>query len=430
MPSPPIYLRAGALLLALLVATVIAAITAALLLVFQYHRQYAAETMRHERLRQNLASATNLLLVGETANGIDTARLGLFDDQRDSVLLIRAPWGIYDIGIARAFEGHDTLSHVFLMGKALTPGERYALYLADEHRPLSLSGKTRIQGDAFLPEAGIRKAYIENQAYAYEEVIHGGTMRHSTTSLPPLDAAVLERLTRYLLPESAAEWRGDALDWLVLGDTLTQPFFARPLLLHSIDSMTVTMSLAGNIVLVADSAITVTADAALDQVLLFAPSIRFADNFRGRVQAFARDSIIVGRDCAFGYPSALGVVHIPKDSLVFEFQPLLRIDSASVVHGLVFSHFPGSDQYFAKVALAEGAVVKGQVYADGLLELQGAVHGVTLCRRFTLQTPSSLYENFVLGGVMDETRLSPYYTGSALLNTGRLSNVLAWLNDL
>lgn len=429
MFKPPKYLKAGALLLALLLAIIIGVLTAGLLLLLQYHRQYAAQALRQERLQQNLHSATNLLLTQEPAIDGDSTATNLFGDERDSVILIRRPWGVFDIGITYAYEQRDTLSNAFLMGRVPTDSERYALYLADEYRPLSISGKTRIQGDAYLPEAGIRKSYIENQAYAYEEVIHGGTMRHSEANLPALNSAIIERLTAYLQPEPGAEWMTSASDWFAAaGDSLHQRFFDQPLVLHGLDSITVSGApITGQVIIIADRAITVTADAVLDNILLFAPAIRFADGFKGRLQAFARDSLVVGQACTLEFPSVLGLVNIPKDSIVYEFQPLLRIDSASVVNGLVFSHFPGSEQLLANVMIGKSATVNGQVYAGGLLELQGTVNGITLCRRFTLQTPSSLYENFVLGGVMDLTGLSPHYAGSSLLNAGRLGKVLNWL---
>ncbi|WP_090603082.1 hypothetical protein [Parapedobacter koreensis] len=431
MQKQPTYLRAGALLFALLIAVIIGVMTAGLLLLLQYHRQYAAHTLRQERLQRHLASATNLLLTSEPVEGGDTVIRSLFDDGRDTVALVRRPWGVFDVGLAYAYDTRDTLANAFLMGRILTATERYALFLADEYRPLSISGKTRIHGDAFLPEAGIRKAYIENQAYASEEVIYDGAIRHSTTELPALNSAILGRLAPYLQHDDTTEWKRAAEDWYGMdaSDSLAQLFANTPRLLYSRDSITIRgMPITGQVLLVADSLISVSADAVLDNVLLFAPHIRFADGFSGRLQAFARDSLVVGRGCAFAYPSVLGLVNIPKDSLIHEFQPMITIDSASVVNGLVFSHFPGSEQLLANIKLAKETTVNGQVYADGLLELRGTVKGITLCRRFTLQTPSSLYENFVLGGVMDYTRLSPHYAGSPLLNTGRQGKVLEWLD--
>src|SRR5690606_16657180 len=107
MKKIPTYLRGGALLLAIVLATVIAMGTAGLLLLLQYHRQYAANNMRQERLQQNLASATNLLLTGYHTTPTDTLALNLFDGDRDSVILACQPWGVFDWATAWAYEGAD-----------------------------------------------------------------------------------------------------------------------------------------------------------------------------------------------------------------------------------------------------------------------------------------------------------------------------------
>lgn len=431
LPKSSKHLHGGALLFALLLAILIGVTTGALLLLLQYHRQYAAELLRQERLQQNLASGISLLLTNETTSDSDTTRMSLFDGVQDSVMLIQKPWGVFDVGIACAFEQNDSLQRAFLIGRVPEDDERYALYLADEYRPLSISGDTRIRGNAYLPEAGIRKAYIENRAYTSEDVIYDGKILHSTPTLPQSNAAIITRLLPYLQPSDSSSWQQDAKDWLseYAKDLISAPFAGPSLLLQAQDSIAVDGQVVrGQVLLVSNKSITVTASATLDNVLLFAPSIRFEEGFRGRVQAFARDSLLVGSDCEFRYPSALGLVNIPEDSIVYEFQPFIRIDGASVVNGLVFSYYPGSEELLAMIGIAPDATVNGQVYADGLLELQGAVFGMTACRRFTLQTPSSLYENFVLDGVMDYTRLSPHYGGSPLLNAGRLGNILNWLD--
>src|SRR3546814_16281849 len=89
--------------------------------------------MRHERLRQNLASATNLLLTDHHATPVDTLALNLFDGDRDSVMLACKPWGAFNMATAWAYEGTDTLQRTFLMGKVTTPREQFHL-ISEEHR--------------------------------------------------------------------------------------------------------------------------------------------------------------------------------------------------------------------------------------------------------------------------------------------------------
>ncbi|MEC3882009.1 hypothetical protein [Parapedobacter sp. 10938] len=427
----PKRIHAGALLLSVFVGTLIWILTAGLLLLIQYHNQYAERTLRYNRLDQNLASATNLFLTRDraAAHGCDSNVTDLYLKGGDSVIIVSRPWGIYETGVITAFEQRDTVSSALLVGMVLSDTSVYALYLADEHTPLSLSGRAFIRGDVYLPPAGTRKSYIENEGYAYEEEIHSGVIHNSTADIQPLDSLIIGRLSRYLHSDDSIGWREMALDWFSLMsiDSLHHPFDSPPLTLSIAERYSIRSSIRGNIIIVADSAVTIGMDAVMEDVILFAPSIRFEDGFRGTLQAFARDSLIVGESCTFDYPSALGLVNIPDDSLEQEVQPLLQIDSASVVAGMVFSHFPADEPDVATVRIGKDAEIHGELYADGLLELRGTVQGITRCRRFTLRTSSSLYDNFVLGGTMDVTRLSPYYAGSALLHMGRLKRVMKWL---
>ena len=400
MKRLPTQVRGGALLLVILLATVIAIGTTGLILLLQYHWQYAASNLRQERLQRNLLSATNLLLTGHERPTNDTLSLHLFDGQQDSIMLACQPWGAYYMATVWAYEQNDTLRHTFLMGKATHPDEQFTLYLADEHLPLSLSGHTFIRGDVFLPEAGIRKSYIENEAYAFEETLHDGKILHSSTSLPTPDTALVSYLSKSLKPAAYVA------DSVAIGA-------------HTVLSSSVVR---------ANHAITVAADANLNDILLFAPYIRFESGFHGRLQAFASDSLIVGSSCRFDYPSALGLIHPPTDSLFSEFSPLVRVDSASTLNGTIFTYAPSRDELLARITLAKETVIHGQVYADGLLELRGKIHGTTWCRRFTLQTPSSLYDNFILDGVMDVTIRSSHYAGSPLFNTARMRKVALTLN--
>lgn len=431
MRKRPTSLRAGALLLALLLAVIIAVMTAGLLLLLQYHRQYGAHTLRQERLQRNLASGISLLLTDMDDMATQPTSISLYADGQDSVILAKHPWGIYTVGTVHATLQQDTASRWFLYGTLPDKTERHALFLTDEQRPLSISGHTRIRGDAYLPEAGIRKAYIENQAYDGEAVVYEGQTYTSTPSLAELNSITINRIAAYLYPDQdhATEIMDNHEQAAFGPDSVYRAFSDSPLLLLHPDSLVIDAHvLKGHIILMAEGPVTIKPMAQLEDILLFAPSITVADGFTGRLQLFARDSIVVGTTCVFDYPSVLGLVNRPADTLFSEFQPLIRIDSASTVNGVVFSHFQGNQQLLANVRLGKETTVNGQVHADGLLELRGTVKGITSCRRFTLQTPSSLYENFVLNGVMDLTQLSPHYVGTPLLNKGRHGSVIKWMD--
>lgn len=427
------HLRAGALLLTLSLSVIIAVIMTLLMVLLLYHRENASRIIRQHVLQQNLSSATHLLLTQSPTTESDTITLDLYGEARDTAVLIRRAWGIYDIGHAVVFQGQDSLSWQFLMGVPLPTKDRYALYLADEHLPLSISGNTHIRGDVYLPEAGIRRSYIENRSYSRDEDIHDGNIRISQNSLPPPDSIVLSRLIKWFTTSSSTRSEIEVDTLLLASQTASfrRSFAHDPLILHSAHPLTLSaVNLSGHIMVVSDTAITITSDSLLENIVLIAPNIHIDNNFKGQVQAFARDSLVVGSNCTFAFPSVLGLVNVPPESSLDAFQPQIRIDSATELAGVVFSYCPRDDgEILASISLGTKSTVHGQLYADGVLELKGSVHGTTACRRFSLKTPSSLYDNFVLDGVMDLNQLSPHYISSPLLSKGRAGQVVLWLND-
>ncbi|SEN74364.1 hypothetical protein SAMN05216436_1217 [bacterium A37T11] len=419
-------LKGGALLLVIAMSVIILVILSSLMLMQQYSRGYFLQGNRAQRLENNVTSGLNLLLADAFIPEGSRLAMSLYGDTvpGDSVWLEKRPWGIFQLGLVATFEQGDTLRQAGLMGVKAEPNECYALYLANEDRPVSLSGRTVINGDAYLPPAGVRIAYIEGTAYEGGKPVQG-TTHDSEASLPPLQPDIITHLLHDL------EIVPDSLELISLpppGDSLLRSFVPPALLLSLTDSVYMSgMALRGNLIVHSTAPVTIAADANLEDILVFAPVIRVEDGFSGRLQLFASDTLIVGRECRLDYPSALGLLNIDTAKVVNTIQPLLRVDSASIVKGTVFTYAPGRDQDMAILKIAQDALVYGQVYADGWLELKGTVQGSTACRRFILQTPSSLYENFVLNAVMDFKARSPFYAGSRLLGNARKGTVVKWV---
>ncbi len=423
-----VRIKGGALLWVITLSVILLAVLVSLLLMQQYSRRFAGQLERAERLERHAASGMQLLLAGDhIAVGVPQVH-ALFDDSlgRDTVILEKRMWGVYRIGMSTAFERGDTLRKMALLGTEVPPEDRLAVYLADENRPVSVSGRTTIRGKAFLPPAGVRKAYIEGQAYEGADNPVAGTIASSRPALPSLSSAITALLFDWLKAAPDSLPRGS---FPGTGDSLLHPFNQPALVLETTDSLLLgNIGLSGNILLHSTAPVIITADTRLDGVLIFAPEVAIHDGFSGELQVFARDSIVVGSNCFLRYPSALAVLHTDTADATQETQPELRIGTRSRIEGLVCTYAPERRQQFLSVMkINRQAVVMGQVYADGLLELQGTVEGSTWCRRFMLQTPSTLYENFILNGVMDHQSLSPDFAGVPLLGSPVRSRVVKWL---
>jgi len=426
MPKP-FRFKAGALLSVLGIAIIVALLLGLMLSLLLYNRNDTTKLLRRKQLERDLASVTTILLDQPYAINDSSATLDLFDDNVDSVSFSHFPWGIFELGQVCSFTNGDTLAKALLMGMAVPKKEQYALYLADEDRPLSLSGATIIRGDAYLPPAGVRKAYIEDKSYEGDSTVYG-KIRASTKRLPALQDEILTYLRAFNY-DSLITQKEKFLDFAKLPDSLSQSFFQKPLLISSADSIALHhITLKGALVLVSKKAIMVSETAEVGDILLFAPTIHIAKGFNGHLQAFAQDSLIVDDNCKLQYPSVLGLLKLATATGVAESQSEIKIGKKATLQGFIFStaENPNPD-FLNKITIGQDALVEGQVYADGLLELKGNIFGTVLCKRFVLQTESSWYDNFLLDATIDRTKLSTYYLGSPLMLKSGKKEILKWL---
>ena len=180
-------LKASALYLVIVIALVIGLICSSLVAVAYFYRAEYQKKFRQDRLNHNLLSSINLLLAAPDGAYKEPQRIALFGGEKDSVIIQKQAWGIFDIGTVRAYAQRDTIYKAFSIAGAADSAKWAALYIADDDRPISVSGKTRIEGVAYLPKAGIQTAYVDNKAYEGDKRLVVGGKKISDKTLPALD---------------------------------------------------------------------------------------------------------------------------------------------------------------------------------------------------------------------------------------------------
>ncbi|SES20184.1 hypothetical protein [Pedobacter rhizosphaerae] len=411
-------LKAGALYFAIVMAFFIAVISAAIILLAAHYRNSYLKELRFNRLQQNRDSAILYALNTPAPVAGDTLKIDLYADEMDSVEINRESWGILNLTQVKAFIEQDTLKSIFFTGTD-THKDSLSLYLSDEDRPLSVSGKTKIVGDVQVPKAGVRQSYAEGKPYEGDQLIYG-KISDSKRTLDALDEALIKKLTTHL------ELPLDAL-----------PVYPRQNLLVSFGQASrayklpvntqLTQHLVGKIILYADTTVTITAQSQLNGVIIYAPAIMVEEGFEGNCQLFATDSIIVAPKVKLQYPSVLGLIASEKTVD----QAKISIGKGSLVKGMVFSSEKKRSAMQTLIALGEKTRVVGEVYSTGLVKLgkETQIIGKVSCNRFMMQTPATLYENFLIDVRIDRKARSKYYLSSKLFKTEQAQNrILQWLN--
>jgi len=409
--------RAGALYFAIVISFFIAVISASLIMLVAHYRNGCLKEIRYSRLLNNMDSATAYAMADKEGS-LDTLRyLNLFGTG-NSVGMVKKDWGIYESVSLETHVMQDTLKRAFLLGKS-TELDSVVLYLSDEDRPISVSGKTKVTGNALLPKAGVKQSYVEGRPYENDKSIYGW-ISDSERKLPTLNEAMLKTIKSRL--------EIDLHKMPVLGSQNLNISFQDSVQIYRISGLVpLRNELSGHIILYSDTAIVISASAKLHDVQIYAPSIQIEKGFKGNCQLFARDSIVVGDDVQLNYPSVLAVLRVKKSIN----QRKIVLGKNVQLEGILFSEEAVRTSQQTMISLGKDNKVKGEIYCTGLLKLEKGtvVDGKVACNRFIMQTPSTLYENFLVDVYFSRKARSRYYLSAKLFDEAKTQNkILKWLN--
>ena len=409
-------LEARALFYAMVLSILIAMISGLLIGLSYLQRLQQIDQVEQQRAKKNVKSGISLLR--QESRSVLPEVIDLYGDQQDSVLIGRYPWGLYSVAYAAAtypfLSGKDTISRAFFLGEERDTHFHASLYLMDNNTPLAVVGNTKIKGPVFLPKAGVKRGYLSGEGYTGAELIYG-EIQESRKSLPAIADHRIEALYTFF----------DRGDWgYFSGMNIHQSYLDSTVYLGGEDLVLSDISLQGNVIIIAQSSILISQSADLENVLLFAPSITFEPGFVGQVQAFATEKLIVGEGSHLAYPSVLGLL---PDNLSEE-RKLLDIKEGSDVNGMVLLYQKGASRKEPMVKIREGALVQGQVWAEGYVDLNGGtVHGNLVCKAFWLSTGSSTYTNHVRNGVIDLGARSEDWVNPILAENVKSGAIVQWV---
>lgn len=374
-------LKASAFAYAVLISLVLTLITLALVSAMQLHQHRLARITDIHQVGRDLESGMELMLTDPSLAQNGVMAMDLFGDGRDSVFLERRPWGAFEVISVMARCGSQRQSRHELVG-TMVPAEGPVLTLADKGKPLSVCGNTRIQGDCRLPEAGVKRAYIEGKNYSGRELIYGAVSQ-SASGLVELP---IHRILTLL------EGANESIDFQeVTSGSLRHSFSENTMVIRSNEPIDLFgMEINGNILIHSDVEISVGSSSSLSRCILSAPKIRIDRGFKGDVQMYG-DSVIVDTEVQLEYPSG-----------VYSNGGYIRIDNGSMVAGTIVNHRSNGQ---GLIEIGSKSKVYGVVHSEGGLELRGSIYGQVFTEGFVLRTASATYENHLLDATIQREGL-------------------------
>ncbi len=415
-------LKAHSLLSAIVISIIISIIIGSMLLLHYHNNIEWAKFKSSERLQRNMQSSINLVTGDSTGyNVIGEEQLDLFGNNEDSVLITKAYWGIFNLASVKSFQKNKSISKQFFYGIELSDTLSACLFLVDHQRPLQISGKTRLAGDAYLPKGGIKAAGIDGKQYEGKDLVYGQVLK-SDTAFPAVNDYLVKLLynnfeitrNKSFQNEHANKIQDSACNSF---ENEIQYFFINK------ENQLSIQKIKGKLVLFSDSLIEIKAGVKLEDVIIMAPEIYVADNFEGTVQLIASKIITLGKHCILKYPSS---VILLKDSLN-NYQGEIEIGENSFVSGLLFANATRTDKNKNSVALKKGASFEGTVFVHGFLQMEGMVYGTVLTDYFLYKSVVATYENSLVDAVIDRTKLHPDFISSTLIKIPGKLNIIKWL---
>ena len=411
-------LPGGVLPLVLSVSVVVGIICLAMVLLGYVNRVLYVTNDATSRLHRNVQSGYNYILAD--ANQVTAPLSGvedLFGRGTDSVLIGRKRWGLYEVGTVLAWAGNQQKGGAIMIGHRPDSLGQAALYLADERRPLSIAGNTRISGKAYLPRAGIRTAYINRTGYSGSKLVYG-TTRYSNSSMPQLDAEAAEAIFAIYNGNNTPTYRLDARP--AGTDSIGRSFLrdsAQYLQLEG--GMAISGAINGQVIVHSPGKLHLPAKAQINHAIIIARHVTVANGFEGTLQIFATDSIVLGQRVQLGYPSAL-VCQGQQGGYI-------SIGQNSQVTGTILHLGQASNERYNQCKLLPGSVLTGRAYINGFAEVQGTIKGHLSCRKFLLQTPATLYENHLFNATIDSERIASQYLGTPVWGSASTRGIISTL---
>jgi hypothetical protein len=410
-------LPARALFYAIIVSVFVAMISGAMLLSSYHQHLLLGYYQMQEGLIDNCQSGVELVL-GAKATVIPKMTLDLFQQEKDSVRLEQKAWGLLEVATVKSWSGQgmyrDSLIKTFLVGKE---APNYALRLSEGTSPLYVCGTTRVVGTAFLPREGVERGAFnvaQGSPYTGDKLIYG-----KTELVKPTDMNIYKE--RFDDLRALQSLRGNIS---LEQDSILQPFNQPTLILEGGRFNTTGLVLKGNVIIVANERIEVSANSVLEDVLLVAPEIVIEAGFQGTVQAFAWDSLVVETGVFLDFPSVLCLLPYEERT---DFSPEIVLQEGAEMIGTLMVPSFRYNTYKSKVTIEPTAKITGQVFVKGVLQHKGIVLGSVFCTEFLLQTPAGVYENYLLDAIIDRSLLPNAYLTPSILGEKDYKQVLKYL---
>lgn len=419
----PSKLNGGALYYVIFLLFLLTILLTSYILFIHYKNILFTRQVAISQLDQNIESAIELYQINPEIIGEETeSTIDIFKDFPSNITISQRLWGVYSLLKFDAKYKELKKSKLALFGNAYGSELPFALYMTDKNRYLSVCGNSVIKGRCYLPKLGFRTSRMEGILFSGIIEKRNDYILESNTTLPPPPKFLLENAKKLI--EGDIDGVAKSGDYLIGKNDLFNSFSDSLLVINAIDSIwrISNINISGQIVLHSYSIIELDPSAILQNAIVVARKIIVKNGFKGHLQLFASDSIIVENNVELSYPSNLCVVTSKSQ------KNLLKIGYNSQVTGAVWQwNEVSNESYPPEMTIEKDAIIRGQVFCPGRLLHKGTVIGSLITNLFTLKTNYAYYENYMFNATIDAEKLPLTFACLPLILEYKEKQFIDWL---
>ncbi len=331
-------------------------------------------------------------------------------------------WGAFEMVESTTVFKNSSYSKKAMLGTK--PEQPFSgLYLSDTRLPLVLTGNSKIEGIVYVSDRGIKSGSISGNHFT-GTMPAPGEIKSSTGKLPhydPLWKSYHKQMLEYIPIHS------DIVE--SPGVEIINSFFEETTYVYMREKLVISEKYTGYIILKSETEIVISKHANLTDVLVVAPKITIESGFKGNAYFLASDQIIVEDQVYLDYPSSL-ILYDDKTIEESNTPPHIipiQISENTQVKGVVIYLTDKAQEYHTKTNLSiePTAIIKGEIYCEGNIELYGTVKGTVYAHRFVTNKFGSVYINHLFDGKILGNYLSEKYCGIPFENSK--NKVVKWL---
>lgn len=415
----------GALQFTIFIGVIIALLLAGLVMLQNTHTYFIEQSKATVENIQLANSGINYLLNEKKAT-LDTLTINELTNENQKVEVHLSNWGIFEKGIVKTTHRKKIFYKSAFLGTKIRSIERPSLYLQDNYKPLVVVGKTLLKGLVYIPSQGINPGYIAGESFFGNQLVEG-VIKNSTKKLPELNAKykelgeIFENNTEisqenYLSPDNTIK---------IINSFLkpTKIMYQKGII--ELDGTSIT----GNIIIKSDELVKIKMTAVLKDVIIIAPIVEIEDDVVGTFQVIANKKITVGKNCKLNYPSALVLIQEKESIANLNSNPLdyhIQVEKNTQILGTIcYLKSIKENDFKTQITLSEEAIVKGEIYCQGNLELKGKVVGSVYTEQFIVNAAGSIFINHLYNGQIVNDDFPESFSG--LLFKDNLKSVAKWM---